>query len=170
MAGLNVFFLPRRNINRSTLGFHLSSEAEKPEFIEVPENFLCNKSIFALRVRGNSMLTDGIRDGDILIITQQSHAENGQTVVALVREEATTKNLFQSEKEIELWGNPSTIRNLNSLDHPAACNLIRKEKRPVANFARLMEISDLLLENCRYLESTTGIADAHKQVCRIFLQ
>jgi len=46
---------------------------------------------FALRVKGDSMIEEGIRDGDILIISKQSHAERGQTVVALVKGEATVK-------------------------------------------------------------------------------
>ena len=72
------------------------------EAIEVPENFLGNGSNFALRVRGDSMIEDGIRDGDILIITQQPQAENGQTVVALVAGEATVKKFYRRENKIEL--------------------------------------------------------------------
>jgi repressor LexA len=72
------------------------------ESIEVPENFLGNGSNFALRVQGDSMIEDGIRDGDILIITRQPHAENGQTVVALVAGEATVKKFYRRENEIEL--------------------------------------------------------------------
>jgi len=73
-----------------------------PELIEVPENFLGHGNNFALRVRGDSMIEDGIRDGDILIITRQSHAENGQTVIALVRGEATVKKFYHRGNEIEL--------------------------------------------------------------------
>ena len=72
------------------------------ESVEVPENFLGNGSNFALRVRGDSMIEDGIRDGDILIITQQPHAENGQIVVALVAGKATVKKFYRRENEIEL--------------------------------------------------------------------
>ena len=75
---------------------------EVPESIEVPESFLGNGNNFALRVRGESMIEDGIRDGDILIITRQDHAENGQTVVALVRGEATVKKFYHRGEEIEL--------------------------------------------------------------------
>ena len=72
------------------------------ESIEVPENFLGHGNNFALRVRGDSMIEDGIRDGDILIITQQASAENGQTVVALVRGEATVKKFYRKGNDIEL--------------------------------------------------------------------
>jgi repressor LexA len=48
------------------------------------------------------MIEDGIRDGDILIITRQPHAENGQTVVALVKGESTVKKFYHKGDEIEL--------------------------------------------------------------------
>ena len=75
---------------------------EVSESIEVPESFLGNGNNFALRVKGDSMIEDGIRDGDILIITKQARAESGQTVVALVRGEATVKKFYQESEEIEL--------------------------------------------------------------------
>jgi len=73
---------------------------EVPEAIEVPESFLNNGSHFALRVRGDSMIEEGIREGDILIIARQPQAENGQTVVALVRGEATVKKFYRRPGEV----------------------------------------------------------------------
>lgn len=75
---------------------------EIPESIEVPESFLGNGNNFALKVRGDSMIDEGIREGDILIITRQSHAESGQTVVALVHGEATVKKFYPHNGEVEL--------------------------------------------------------------------
>ena len=75
---------------------------EVAESIEVPENFLGDGSNFALRVKGDSMIDEGIRDGDILIISKQPHAENGQTVVALVNGESTVKKFYHYGEEIEL--------------------------------------------------------------------
>lgn len=90
---------------------------ELPESIEVPESFLGNGDNFALRVRGDSMIEEGIRDGDILIITRQTRAENGQTVVALVRGEATVKRFYQNGDEIEL--RPANSQ-MNPLHEPAS--------------------------------------------------
>ncbi|MGA7875861.1 MAG: transcriptional repressor LexA [Desulfoferrobacter sp.] len=75
---------------------------EVPESIEVPENLLGSGNNFALQVRGDSMIDEGIREGDILIITKQPHAENGQTIVALVRGEATVKKFYPHGEEVEL--------------------------------------------------------------------
>jgi repressor LexA len=75
---------------------------EVPESIEVPENILGNGGNFALRVKGDSMIDEGIRDGNILIITKQPHTENGQTVVALMNGESTVKKFYHHGEKIEL--------------------------------------------------------------------
>lgn len=59
-----------------------------------------SKGYYALRVEGDSMINEGIFDGDIVIIKKQSVAENGQTVVAIIDDnEATLKKLYR-EKDI----------------------------------------------------------------------
>jgi len=75
---------------------------ETPESIEVPESFLRNGQNFALRVQGDSMIEEGIRENDIIIISRQPRADNGQTVVALIRGEATVKKFYQRGPEVEL--------------------------------------------------------------------
>ena len=88
---------------------------EVPETIEVPESFLGTGNNFALKVRGDSMIDEGIREGDILIITRQAHAESGQTVVALVRGEATVKKFYPHGEEIELRPANSQMESLRLL-------------------------------------------------------
>ncbi len=75
---------------------------EVPESIDVPESLLSGENNFALRVTGDSMVDEGIRDGDILIINKQPVAENGQTVVALVQGEATVKKFYSRNGHVEL--------------------------------------------------------------------
>src|ERR1035437_1741323 len=54
-----------------------------------------SKDYYALRVVGNSMIGEGIFDGDVVIIKKQAIAENGQTVVAIIDDnEATLKKLY----------------------------------------------------------------------------
>jgi repressor LexA len=57
---------------------------------------------FVLRVAGDSMIDDGILDGDAVVIRKQAHAENGQTVVALIDNEATIKRFHKKGGVIEL--------------------------------------------------------------------
>lgn len=64
---------------------------------------------YALRVQGNSMLDEGIFDGDTVIIREQKVAENGQTVVAIVDDnQATLKKLYKENGKFRLQpANPS---------------------------------------------------------------
>ncbi len=66
---------------------------------------------FALRVRGNSMVEEGIFDGDIVVIRKQEVAENGQTVVAVIDEnEATLKKLYRERGRFRLQpANPTLL-------------------------------------------------------------
>jgi repressor LexA len=57
---------------------------------------------FILRVRGDSMIGDGIKDGDLVVVDPQVGAEEGQVVVALVDGEATVKRLHRLKKAVEL--------------------------------------------------------------------
>lgn len=60
-------------------------------------------NLYALRVRGNSMIDEGIFDGDIVVIRQQKNADNGQTVVAVINEnEATLKKFYRENDRIRL--------------------------------------------------------------------
>ena len=75
---------------------------EGNEKIEIPRSLLGSGENFALRVRGDSMIDDGIRDGDVVIVKRQAIAESGQTVVALVNGEATVKRLYKKGGQVEL--------------------------------------------------------------------
>jgi len=62
----------------------------------------CRGANFMLRVRGDSMVNAGILDGDYVLVKQQSTAENGEIVVALVDDEATVKRFFREKDRITL--------------------------------------------------------------------
>lgn len=70
---------------------------ENAESFVVPEEFVRRQNTFALRVKGNSMIDDGICDGDYIIVEERASASNGETVVALVNGEATVKK-FRRDK------------------------------------------------------------------------
>ncbi|MFE8033568.1 LexA family protein [Thiohalocapsa marina] len=75
---------------------------EDPETIDLPED-LARRASFALRVRGDSMTEDGIEDGDLILVAQRPHAENGATVVALINGgEVTLKRLYVEAEGIRL--------------------------------------------------------------------
>lgn len=57
---------------------------------------------FLLRVSGDSMINDGINDGDLAVVRQSKTARNGETVVAIVDGDATLKRFQKRKKEIVL--------------------------------------------------------------------
>lgn len=62
-----------------------------------------NNSCFMLVVRGDSMINAGISEGDLLIVSEQDYAENGDIVVALVgSDDATVKRFFKEEGHVRL--------------------------------------------------------------------
>ena len=62
-----------------------------------------NNSCFMLVVRGDSMINAGINEGDLLIVSEQDYAENGDIVVALVgNDDATVKRFFKEDGHVRL--------------------------------------------------------------------
>ena len=73
------------------------------ELLAVPEELTGNGSMFALRVRGDSMMNDGIFDGDLVVVREQTDAENGDVVVAgIPGDEATVKRFSRRGAAIVL--------------------------------------------------------------------
>ena len=56
-----------------------------------------NSQLFMLRVRGESMINVGIYDGDRILVQQQTNANNGDIVVALVEDSATVKTFYKEK-------------------------------------------------------------------------
>ena len=66
------------------------------ETLDVPESMWQGRKVFALRVRGQSMIDAGIHDGDYLIVEPAQTADDGRTVVAEVDGQVTVKKLFRA--------------------------------------------------------------------------
>lgn len=75
---------------------------ENADRISVPIHMLGKGQYYALKVKGESMIEDGILSGDVAIIKHQTQAENGQIVVAVVDNETTLKHYFKKSKQVEL--------------------------------------------------------------------
>ncbi|HXJ36791.1 MAG TPA: transcriptional repressor LexA [Candidatus Eisenbacteria bacterium] len=75
---------------------------EVPGSITVPQEFLGRGDTFALRVRGDSMIDDGIHDGDVVVVESRREAPNGSTVVAVVGGEATVKRFYRRRGRVHL--------------------------------------------------------------------
>lgn len=70
--------------------------------ISAPKDLLGRGRTFALRVRGESMIDENIQDGDIIIVTSQNTAENGQVVIAYIDGNATVKKFYREPDFIRL--------------------------------------------------------------------
>ena len=69
------------------------------DVISVPKDMHGRGRTFALRVRGDSMIEENIQDGDIIIVSSQQTAENGQMVVALIDGNYTTVKKFYRQPD-----------------------------------------------------------------------
>jgi repressor LexA len=73
---------------------------ESISYMVIPDQLKTQKSCYVLRIKGNSMIDQGIFDGDWVIIEQRSYARNGEIVVALInKSEATLKFIEQYPHE-----------------------------------------------------------------------
>lgn len=75
---------------------------EEPETVHVPAFLLKSGQHFVLKVSGDSMIGEGIHDGDWIILQRRERAEDGETVVALVGGEVTLKKYFREGRWIRL--------------------------------------------------------------------
>ena len=70
------------------------------EYVPFPGSVSSDKEIFALRVKGDSMINAGILDGDMIFIERTPYAENGDIVVALLDDDEVTLKTFYKENGI----------------------------------------------------------------------
>lgn len=106
---------------------------EEHETLAVPRDLVPpSGDAFALRVRGDSMIEDQIRDGDYVVCEARNTARNGETVVALIRgEDATLKRFYREGAQVRLV--PANAA-LQPIEVPAAdvevrgvvCGLLRR--------------------------------------------
>lgn len=73
------------------------------ETIAVPEHFIGKRDTYVLRVKGDSMIDEQIRDGDYVIVEDRKTAQNGEMVIALLNgTEVTLKSLYRNGTSIQL--------------------------------------------------------------------
>ena len=78
-------------------------------YLPVPSEYMPNEQSFILRVKGESMINAGILDGDCVLVRQQTTAQNGEMVVALVDDSATVKTFYKENGHIRLQPENDTM-------------------------------------------------------------
>lgn len=66
-------------------------------YFPIPMDYMPNQETFMLKVKGESMINAGIFDGDTVLVQKQSHAKNGDFVVALIEDSATVKTFYKEK-------------------------------------------------------------------------
>jgi len=66
-------------------------------------------NLFALNIKGESMVDAGILDGDVVIVDKRTYAENGEIVVALIEDEATVKTFYKEDGHYRLQPENKTM-------------------------------------------------------------
>jgi len=88
-------------VGRVPAGKPFLSEENVEGFLTITNDMGSGK-LFALQVKGDSMIGAGILDGDKVIVKQQGTAENGEIVCALIEGEATLKRFYKKDGVITL--------------------------------------------------------------------
>ena len=72
---------------------------EERETVSVPHDMLRSGNNYVLRVRGDSMIDEQIRDGDHIVVNSRQTADNGEMVVALINGDSATVKKFYRERD-----------------------------------------------------------------------
>jgi len=96
---------PRRPlplVGRVAAGEPILAEENIEEYVDVPAFLRRDDDDFVLRVQGDSMIDAGIFNGDFIVVHAQDQVQNGEIVVALVGDEATTKRYYNEGRTVRL--------------------------------------------------------------------
>jgi repressor LexA len=90
-------------LGKVAAGIPIEAIESADESITVPSSMVQGShKYFALKVKGDSMIEDGIFEDDLIVCRHQNNAQNGQTVIAVIEGEATVKRYKKSRSHIEL--------------------------------------------------------------------
>lgn len=89
-------------LGRVAAGQPILAEENVSGSLDVADMFGQTEELFALRVRGDSMVDAGILEGDYVIVRKQETARAGEIIVALIEDEATVKRYQPKRSHVEL--------------------------------------------------------------------
>lgn len=89
-------------VGRVAAGIPILAQEYVEGYLPLSFDFAKNKELFVLRVQGESMINVGIFDGDLIIVSRQPDARNGDIVVALIEDDATVKTFYKEKGHIRL--------------------------------------------------------------------
>ncbi len=75
----------------------------------IPSDFVDEGNYFMLKIKGDSMIEAGIHDRDLVLVKQQSIANNGEIVVAMIEDSATVKTFYKEQSRVRLQPENSSM-------------------------------------------------------------
>ena len=96
-------------VGRVTAGAPILAVQNIEDTMPLPVDFVSNKELFILKVKGESMINVGIFDGDYVIIEKTNSARNGEKVLALIDDEATIKTFYKEKDRYRLQPENDTM-------------------------------------------------------------
>ncbi|MFJ9777205.1 transcriptional repressor LexA [Kitasatospora sp. NPDC101157] len=94
--------IPVPLVGRIAAGGPILAEQTVEDILPLPRQLVGEGELFALTVRGDSMVEAAITDGDTVVVRRQPVAENGDIVAAMIDGEATVKRLMREQGRIWL--------------------------------------------------------------------
>ncbi|MDP2812656.1 MAG: transcriptional repressor LexA [bacterium] len=105
---------------------------ETQETIAVPRSLIKDENSYVLKVKGESMIDEGILDGDYVVVERKYYPQNGDVVVALLDNEyATLKKYFREKDRIRLQPANKTMKPIYA-KNPAIQGIVRAILRTFA--------------------------------------
>ena len=89
-------------LGKVAAGSPILAEETAGEFLTLPEDIIGRGDHFILEIRGDSMITAGIMNGDFVVVKKQETANNGEIVIAMMDGDATCKRFFKEENHFRL--------------------------------------------------------------------
>lgn len=104
-------------------------------YFPIPSEYMPNEETFMLRVKGDSMINAGIFNGDKILVQKQSHAKNGDYVVALLGDEVTVKTFYKENGHYRLQPENDTME-------PIIVSDLNIQGKVIGLFRMFMQIKD----------------------------
>jgi len=89
-------------VGRVAAGVPILAEENIEDTFPIPIDYVKNSSCYMLHVKGDSMIDEGIFDGDLVLVRQQQEAADGDIVIALLEDSATVKTFYRDGELIRL--------------------------------------------------------------------
>lgn len=89
-------------LGKVAAGVPILAEENAEGYVQLPDALVGRGEHFVLEIRGDSMITAGIMNGDYVVVKRQQTAQNGDIVIAMIDDEATCKRYFKEPDRIRL--------------------------------------------------------------------